>query len=41
MQIKEAEKDVRPLVMEYLHVKAHQDDKNEYDELEDDAKLNK
>ena len=41
MQIKAAANDILPLVVDFMHVKAHQDDNREYDELEDDAKLNK
>jgi hypothetical protein len=41
MQIKAAANDIFPLVVDFIHVKAHQDDNREYDELQDDAKLNK
>ena len=40
MQIKDAERHIQPLVMDYHHVYSHQDDKNDYEDLEDDAKLN-
>ena len=40
MQIRDAEQDIKPLVVDYHHVKSHQDNKDDYDDLEDDAKLN-
>jgi hypothetical protein len=40
LQIQEAAKDIRPIQLDMHHVKAHQDDEKDYEELEDNEKLN-
>jgi hypothetical protein len=40
MQLRSAEADIYPFVLKLRHVKSHQDDEKDYEDLEDDAKMN-